>query len=244
MAGRPRAHPPRPCPFLPSDTAARAETGATFLEAEHSFGETDSDGEREEDSWETVVLGLDGGGSVAFRGRIDRVDRAEDGRLIVYDYKSGASRDYESIDDGGDRLASGKLLQLPIYAMAARKALGGDVSPVSAYYWFASEREGFRRIGYELTTAGEEGLRTTLGVLAGTVEAGMFPPVPGAKQFDGQRRRDTYQNCQYCEFDRICAGGDRKRAWEERKGATELAAYVALAELRADAAGGEAGNDV
>jgi ATP-dependent helicase/nuclease subunit B len=180
---------------------------------------------------------------VAFRGRIDRVDQTEDGRLIVYDYKTGGSFDYVGIDEGGDRLAAGTRLQLPIYGMAVRSALGNGTAPVSAYYWFASEREGFKRIGYELTPADEEGLRTTLGVLAGTVEAGMFPPVPGPVRFDSQSRRATYQNCQYCAYDRVCAGGDRKRAWEERKGAPELAAFVALAEPPADSHTEEVASD-
>jgi RecB family exonuclease len=229
--------------FLPKDAEVRAETGGTFLEAEHSFGNMDRDGKPREDAWETVVVELPGGRNVAFRGRVDRVDRAADGRLIVYDYKSGGSFDYAAIDRGGDRLAAGTRLQLPIYAMAVRNALGDGMAPISAYYWFASEREGFKRIGYELTPADEARLRTTLGVLAGTVEAGMFPPVPGPTRFDGQSRRATYQNCQYCEFDRVCAGGDRKRAWEERKGVPELAAYVALAEPPVDAPAEEAEND-
>ena len=229
--------------FLPKDAEARAETGGTFLEAEHSFGNMDRDGNQREDSWETVVVELPGSRNVAFRGRIDRVDRAADGRLIVYDYKTGNSLDYASMEEGGDRLAAGTRLQLPIYAMAVRNALGKGVAPVSANYWFASEREGFKRIGYELTPADEEGLRTTLGVLAGTVEAGMFPPVPGPARFDAQSRRATHQNCQYCAYDRVCAGGDRKRAWEERKVAPGLAAYVALAEPPADAPAEEAETD-
>jgi hypothetical protein len=229
--------------FLIKDAEARAETGATFLEAEHSFGNVDRDGNQSGDSWETVVVELASGRNVAFRGRIDRVDRTADGRLIVYDYKSGASGDYAAIDEGGDRLGAGTRIQLPIYALAVRKALGENTAPVSAYYWFTSEREGFKRIGYELTSTDEEGLRSTLGVLAEAVEAGVFPLVPGAKQFDGQRRRSTYRNCQWCSFDRVCGGGDHKLAWDEIKGAPELAAYVALAEPLADGDTGEDESD-
>ena len=229
--------------FLPKDAEARAETGATFLQAEHSFGNMNRDGKPAEDSWDTVVVELAGGQTVAFRGRVDRVDRTEDGKLIVYDYKSGGSFEFTDIEKGVDRLAAGTHLQLPIYALAVRNGLGEGTAPVAAYYWFASEREGFKRIGYDLAPSDEESLRATLGVLAGMAESGLFPPVPGPKQFDGQGRRATYRNCQYCEFDRVCSGGDRIRAWEERKRAPELAAYVALAEPPTDVSSGEEGEN-
>lgn len=62
------------------------------------------------------------------RGYIDRVDQAADGRLRIIDYKSGATP-IRSAD-----LEQGKRIQLPLYALAATRALNlGAVS--EGFYW-------------------------------------------------------------------------------------------------------------
>ncbi len=221
--------------FLIADTRVRTETGARFLEAEHSFGDLDRDGDRQTESWEAVVVRLDRDRELAFRGRIDRVDKAEDGTLIVYDYKSGSGRSIKETAKSADRLAGGRLLQLPIYALAARAALGEGSAAVRAYYWLTSEREQFAQVGYELEQEDEAALSETLGVLANLVESGEFPPVPGDSQFNPQRQRQSYENCRYCPYDRVCPAGNRVLAWEERKEASGLSDYVALSEREPEA---------
>ena len=68
------------------------------------------------------------GGDVLVRGVIDRVDRNTEGEVRIIDYKTGGS--HLSKDD----LISGRRLQLAIYAMGARDALGlGE--PVEGIYW-------------------------------------------------------------------------------------------------------------
>jgi ATP-dependent helicase/nuclease subunit B len=67
-------------------------------------------------------------GELRLRGFIDRVDRGPDGRLRVIDYKAGSTA--ISARD----LAEGRRVQLALYALAARNALGmGDVS--GGFYW-------------------------------------------------------------------------------------------------------------
>jgi ATP-dependent helicase/nuclease subunit B len=67
-------------------------------------------------------------GEVRLHGYIDRLDAAPDGTLRVIDYKAGSTAISAS------QLKEGRRLQLPIYAMAARDALGlGEVS--SGFYW-------------------------------------------------------------------------------------------------------------
>jgi ATP-dependent helicase/DNAse subunit B len=62
------------------------------------------------------------------RGFIDRVDRDADGRLRIIDYKSG------STPISGRDLAEGRRLQIALYALAARDALGlGDIA--DGFYW-------------------------------------------------------------------------------------------------------------
>ncbi len=42
-------------------------------------------------------------------------------------------------------------LQLPVYALAARREFGTDTTSVSAAYWFVTSKRSFRWIGYEVT---------------------------------------------------------------------------------------------
>ena len=50
----------------------------------------------------------------------------------------------------------------------------------------------------------------------------------------GERDRDSYVNCRYCPFDRLCAA-DRDREWERVRIAPGLRAYARLAEGDLDA---------
>ncbi|MDL1943588.1 hypothetical protein FBQ99_14740 [Chloroflexi bacterium CFX2] len=73
-------------------------------------------------------------GEIRLHGYIDRLDAAPDGTLRVIDYKSGSAA--ISAKD----LKEGRRLQLPIYALAARDALGlGEVS--SGFYWHIGAAE-------------------------------------------------------------------------------------------------------
>ncbi len=73
-------------------------------------------------------------GDVRLHGYIDRLDSAPDGSLRVIDYKAGSTAISAS------HLKEGRRLQLPIYAMAARDALGlGEVS--GGFYWHIQKAE-------------------------------------------------------------------------------------------------------
>jgi ATP-dependent helicase/nuclease subunit B len=73
-------------------------------------------------------------GEVRLHGYIDRLDSAPDGTLRVIDYKAGSTAISAS------HLKEGRRLQLPIYAMAARDALGlGEIS--GGFYWHIQKAE-------------------------------------------------------------------------------------------------------
>jgi len=73
-------------------------------------------------------------GEIRLHGYIDRLDAAPDGTLRVIDYKTGSAAISVS------QLKEGRRLQLPIYALAARDALGlGEVS--SGFYWHIQNAE-------------------------------------------------------------------------------------------------------
>src|SRR5439155_684289 len=77
------------------------------------------------------------------------LDRLADGRLAVIDYKTGSSTRYSAVSQDAP-LQNGELLQLPIYAHAARTLLGDDSGePVLAEYWFVL-REPRRPRGYDV----------------------------------------------------------------------------------------------
>jgi ATP-dependent helicase/DNAse subunit B len=73
-------------------------------------------------------------GEVRLHGYIDRLDVAPDGSLRVIDYKAGGAA------ITSHHLKEGRRLQLPIYALAARDALGlGEVS--GGFYWHIQKAE-------------------------------------------------------------------------------------------------------
>lgn len=74
-----------------------------------------------DDSFDPIWITLPDGTKVRLYGRIDRVDRTPDGKLIrIIDYKMGKSHTFDPT-----RLMSGESLQLPLYLLAA-KQLGGE----------------------------------------------------------------------------------------------------------------------
>jgi ATP-dependent helicase/nuclease subunit B len=75
------------------------------------------------------------GDSLLLRGLIDRVDLASDGKVRVIDYKTGGKSAFTK-----KAVADGKKLQLPLYALAARDALGlGE--PAEGFYWHVQQAE-------------------------------------------------------------------------------------------------------
>lgn len=69
------------------------------------------------------------------RGFIDRVDQRADGCVRIVDYKTAGPWSYHN-----KSIADGKKLQLPLYALAARDALGlGE--PVEGFYWHIRHAE-------------------------------------------------------------------------------------------------------
>ncbi len=77
----------------------------------------------------------DGEDSFSLRGFIDRVDRTPDGRVRVIDYKTAGPSAFTN-----RAVIEGKKVQIPLYALAARDALGlGE--PVEAFYWHVQHAE-------------------------------------------------------------------------------------------------------
>lgn len=85
-----------------------------------------------------ALIVRDGDDSLRVRGLIDRVDRTSDGRVRVIDYKTSGPYAFTN-----RAVVEGKKLQLPLYALAARDALGlGE--PVDGFYWHVRQAEPSR----------------------------------------------------------------------------------------------------
>jgi ATP-dependent helicase/nuclease subunit B len=165
-----------------------------------------------------VTVVLDDGRSVAFRGSVDRVDRTSAGQLMVSDYKTG--RQGRLSDLTRDPVAAGKLLQLPLYAMAARARFGGP-RPVHARYWLLSSERSSPCFHLVVTDDVEARFRQVVGIIADGVETGCFPGVPGVPA------NGRFSNCIGCDFDQVCPPS-RDRQWGRTYNRPELRGVVSL----------------
>ena len=172
-----------------------------------------------------VEIALDGHRTLSFKGRIDRVDHDVDGSLVVTDYKTGKSPSYRDVTK--TTVSRGTRLQLPLYALAARRWHGTPDAKVRTRYWFVSEVANFEEIGFDLT---DDRLATFTDVVSTAVDGisgGNFPARPGeAVTYPGV---NSFDNCRYCDFHKLCPT-ERARQWENKRTVPELRAYVQLAE--------------
>jgi hypothetical protein len=150
------------------------------------------------------------------RGRIDRIDRLEQGRgYQVVDYKTGrySDREYEGLFVHGTRL------QPMVYGLAAEQLLArhGESGARVAYgaYAFPTGR-GFRTVkAIALPDAGRT--RGVVRLVLDVVAAGTFP---GAA---------TSGPCRRCPLGRACGEGTDERASRKLQ-AAPLAAFRLLRE--------------
>jgi RecB family exonuclease len=165
-----------------------------------------------------VTVMVDGGHEVHFKGKADRVDRASSGELVVSDYKTGKQRMLSDLKK--DPVAGGRLLQLPIYAMAARARFGGDT--VRARYWLLSEQRSAPCYSLSITDEVQARFLQVLALITGAVEAGAFPGAPTEKSGDRQ-----FEACRQCDFDVLCPT-TRDRQWARKSHSPEVAPVLAL----------------
>jgi ATP-dependent helicase/nuclease subunit B len=202
--------------FLTEDDGHRAADGTRPVAAELRFGYGDAGEGRG-----PVILALADGRDLHFRGSADRVDLGEDGTIHVVDYKTGKSEDFRRLgpDNPDER---GTKLQLPVYGMAARQFVGRGDAPVRAHYWFISEREGFRRIGYAVDDQVLARVGATLATVVEGIERGVFPARPDASG-------TPWVTCPYCDPDGLGVA-DLRRDWERKRNHPAVAAYAGMAE--------------
>ena len=140
-----------------------------------------------------VQIDLGDGRKLNFGGRVDRIDRSADGRkLVVLDYKTGSAYHYAVIDadhEEHDIVARGELLQLPIYALAAR-AQFPDAEEAEAYYWFVGQRGAIQMKGGPVDEAAAERFESVVRTIVDGIEEGLVPGAAGRRRVAPGHRAD------------------------------------------------------
>ncbi|HTC82565.1 MAG TPA: PD-(D/E)XK nuclease family protein, partial [Acidimicrobiia bacterium] len=202
--------------FLAADDENRALHGLRPVAVELAFGFSWSD-------LDAVPLPLPDGREVRFRGRADRVDRGDDGRIHIVDYKTGSRKKYAGISED-DPSPRGRRLQLAVYGVAGRLHHADPDAPVSAEYWFVSKAGQFKRTGYPLTDEVLAKVGAVLGTIVAGIEAGVFPAHPS-----DAASSNSYVECAVCDPDGLGVA-DLRRAWDRKRTDPALAPYADLAE--------------
>ena len=202
--------------FLDADLRMRQQFGVSPIGVEAEFGMSN-------EGWQPAAFTLSDDSQVKFRGKIDRVDADDSGkRTLVLDYKTGSDYSYRKLKD--DPIDRGQRLQLAIYALAAKQALGDDTS-VSAAYWFVTGKGNFALMPAQPVNIGDDGVLSRfdegISTIVGGIRQGLFPANPGEPD------RGSFANCRFCDFKTLCPSR-RDVQWRRKSQASALSEYVRL----------------
>jgi len=179
--------------WLRREAAAEGSTPAHF---EVPFGLGWAPPPGEPFSTEPLVIDLGDGRSLRVSGKIDRIDRREDGTLALRDYKTGRA----PRDDGGI-FRGGKQLQIPFYILAAEKLFPGQTVTQA----FLDYVDGGRQVSFDPASVTGEPLRSLLRSVVDAMAQGVFLQDPG--------------HCDFCDYTAVCGPKglvERRRAYKLR----------------------------
>jgi ATP-dependent helicase/nuclease subunit B len=117
---------------------------------------------------------------------------------------------------------AGRHVQLALYARAVRANLTPPPAEVRAEYRFASRKGRFERRQIVADERTDARLVEVVRHTANGIRAGVFLPTPG------ERVRGTFENCRFCDYDRVCSTS-RDEAWRRKH---PNAAFVPLEQVQ------------
>jgi ATP-dependent helicase/nuclease subunit B len=207
----------------------------TDEEVRHALGIVPRAGGRElrfgfgDESGEPAAVTLADGRTVRFHGYIDRVDQGPGGSpIVVFDYKTGR------VDDPAAGLERGTRLQLPVYALASSRL--DPTADVRAYYWSVGA-SGSDALSdpVDLDEPTRAQFADRVSTIVDGIGDGVFPAFPDSPRQDG-RGRETWENCCYCPFDRVCPPA-RDDDWTRKRVDPVVARFRELADPAEEPAG-------
>ena len=122
-------------------------------------------------------------GETTIVGRIDRMDKAADGKIAITDYKTGKPQSQEDADNS---------LQLSIYALAARTKWAYSVDRLAFHNLEDNSRAVTHRNDSQLQEA-----RLKVEEVASKIAAGDFKPTPGF-------------HCRLCAYHSLCPATEKR----------------------------------
>ncbi len=180
--------------FMEEECARRGVEGVGF---EVTFGAQSDEAVEELADEEPVAIPVAGRRRILLRGRIDRINKLEDGSYEVVDYKTGGfwRDDWRGVFAGGTRL------QHALYSAAAARLLQARVRGARitrASYVFPTARGWRSRV--EIRHERAKGISGVLGDLADVIASGAFVHAPDKR------------GCRWCDFGAACGQAPVARA--------------------------------
>ncbi len=177
--------------WLRREAEAKGRTPAHF---EVAFGLSGDLPPHEPHLLEPVSIELGDGRALRVAGRIDRIDRREDGTLVLRDYKTGRA----PRDDGGV-FRGGRQLQIPFYLLAAERIFPG-AQVVEAFLDYV---DAGRPVAFRPELVRSQAFRDLLRGLVDAIAGGLFAQEPSA--------------CAFCDYQVVCGPQpliERRRQWK------------------------------